>query len=254
MPDVTPAGATALPPPPVLPVTENALFLDFDGTLIPYAHGDLAAPVIDPGLLALLETLVDRSAAATALVSGRGIGELDGLLTPVRFAASGTHGAEYRLRPGGEIRLAHPVEGLDRLTALAEAWSAATPGTFVEQKPLTVVLHFHGLPAVKAPAQAFADEVLAGFPGLAPQVGRGLIEFKPKGADKGQGIARLMAEAPFRGRRPVFLGDDLADEAGFAAVNAAGGVSVKVGPGETVASYRLDDSHSVRRYLEALAG
>lgn len=245
---------TALPPPPEMAVAASALFLDFDGTLIPYGHGDITTPVIDAGLLDLLGLLAERSAEAMALVSGRGIAELDGLLAPARFAASGTHGAEYRLRPGGEIRLAHPVAGLERLTALALAWSEAHPGSFVEPKPLTVVLHFHGLPALEAPARAFAAEVLAGFPDLAPQLGRGLIEFKPRGADKGQGIARLMAEPPFRGRRPVFLGDDLADEAGFAAVNAAGGVSVKVGPGATAARYRLDDSHAVRRYLEMLAG
>ena len=86
------------------------------------------------------------------------------------------------------------------------------------------------------------------------QAGKFVYEARPSGRDKGQAIEEFMAEAPFSGRRPVFVGDDLTDEPGFERVNRMGGDSVKVGPGPTHARWRLDDACAVRGWLEALAG
>jgi trehalose 6-phosphate phosphatase len=58
-----------------------------------------------------------------------------------------------------------------------------------------------------------------------------------------------MKEPPFRGRLPVFLGDDLTDEYGFATVTHMGGWSIKIGAGPTCASYRLPNVAAVRRWL-----
>jgi trehalose 6-phosphate phosphatase len=81
------------------------------------------------------------------------------------------------------------------------------------------------------------------------QKGKCVVEAKPAGFDKGTAIEEYLTEAPFKGRRPVFIGDDLNDEHGFAAINRVDGISVKVGAEETCARYRLPDVAAVRAWL-----
>jgi trehalose 6-phosphate phosphatase len=69
--------------------------------------------------------------------------------------------------------------------------------------------------------------------------GKMVIELMPRSGGKGRAIADFLADAPFHGRLPVFIGDDITDEDGFAVVNRLGGVSVHVGCGATIARHRL---------------
>jgi trehalose 6-phosphate phosphatase len=85
------------------------------------------------------------------------------------------------------------------------------------------------------------------------QTGKRVVELKPAGKDKGVAVGEYMREAPFRGRCPVFIGDDLTDEYGFAMVNRLGGHSIKVGRGRTVARWRLRDVAAVRAWLGSMA-
>jgi trehalose 6-phosphate phosphatase len=78
-----------------------------------------------------------------------------------------------------------------------------------------------------------------------------VVELRPSGKDKGVAIAEFLDEPPFKGRTPVFVGDDLTDEFGFALINRVGGHSVKVGEGESAARWRLPDSAAVRAWLAA---
>ena len=82
------------------------------------------------------------------------------------------------------------------------------------------------------------------------QAGRHVVELRPADCDKGTAIAAMLEEPPFRGRVPVFAGDDLTDESGFAVVNARGGLSVLVGTREpSAAHYALRSPRAVRRWL-----
>jgi trehalose 6-phosphate phosphatase len=63
----------------------------------------------------------------------------------------------------------------------------------------------------------------------------------------------FMGEPPFAGRTPVFVGDDASDEFGFASVNELGGHSIKVGAGETVAHWRLENVKAVQQWLRSIS-
>lgn len=245
--------------PPILGPNEIALLLDFDGTLVTYASETRLVPIIDPGLPDLLERLGEDTDGATAIVSGRGVNELQRLLGPIRLPILGTHGFEFRAHPEATIELestasgTHDVlDGLDRLYAQSSEWALKHRGVSAERKALTVVVHFHDAPEMADLAYQFARDACNDNPGFALQAGRGVAEFRPANADKGSAIRRLMGKAPFSGRRPVFIGDDLADEAGFLVVNSLGGISIKVGPGESAAPFSLAAPRDVLAYLGSI--
>jgi trehalose 6-phosphate phosphatase len=81
-----------------------------------------------------------------------------------------------------------------------------------------------------------------------------VYEIKPKDVDKGRAVRAYMSEPPFTGRKPVFIGDDLTDEKGFAVVNEFDGLSVKIGPGDTVARSRIESVELLLDWLQVIAG
>lgn len=245
---------TRRPPPPALDPAEIALFLDYDGTLIPYAVAAPGRPRADPTLPPLLETLIDETGGATALVTGRGVAELDALIAPLRLPVSGTHGAELRRDAEGPTEVLFRSDDVDAVEAEVRAFAGDAAGLRVERKPMTVVLHFHDRLDLEPEIVARARLIGEDRPDVVPQLGNGIVEFKPAGADKGFGIARLMETPPFSDRRPVFVGDDIPDEAGFAVVEALGGVTIRVGTGASRARHGLADAAAVRVWLRDLAG
>jgi trehalose 6-phosphate phosphatase len=79
-----------------------------------------------------------------------------------------------------------------------------------------------------------------------------VYEIMARGSDKGGAIQAFLSESPFLGRRPIFAGDDITDEAGFSVVNARNGVSIKIGGGESVARFRAHDVRQFRAWLSGL--
>jgi trehalose 6-phosphate phosphatase len=95
-------------------------------------------------------------------------------------------------------------------------------------------------------------ERLATVTGLTLQPGDMVVELRTPGASKGDSIRAFMSEEPFRGAKPIFLGDDLTDEHGFFAVRQLGGYGVLVGPQrKTTAIYRMEDVEAALTWLEA---
>ncbi|HEY4554863.1 MAG TPA: trehalose-phosphatase, partial [Lysobacter sp.] len=143
---------------------------------------------------------------------------------------------------------------LARLAAEARAVAARYPGAVVEDKGSTLALHWRGAPDAAAAFHALAMQGLASLPHYRPQPGKQVLELRPDGFDKGSAIAELMRHAPFAGRRPVFVGDDLTDEHGFIAVNALHGVSVLVGDrAPTDATHRIEHPQALRDWLHVAA-
>ncbi|MDB5590195.1 trehalose-phosphatase [Enterovirga sp.] len=226
-----------------------ALFLDFDGTLVDIAERPEAV-VVEPGLPELLRALHARLGGALALVTGRTLADLDGFLPGLGIDACGLHGLERRI--GGERRDMPGLADLGPEIAALRARLAAYPGVVVESKRVGVAVHWRMAPEAAAEAaEAAADLARRLGPGYHVQDGKAVREIVPAGAGKGGAVRALMAQAPYRGRRPAFVGDDKTDEHGFVAVAEWGGLAVKVGPGESAARHRLAGPGAVRAWLEA---
>jgi trehalose 6-phosphate phosphatase len=240
-------------PRPPAPADDWALFLDVDGCLLDFADAPDAVTV-PASLHATLQRLSQRMQGALALVSGRSLLRIDELFAPMRLPAAGLHGLERR---STVAQLASPPvpPALATIHDEARRVAAAWPGTLVEDKGPALGLHWRAEPRAATALRTFAEAVLPRLPGYRLQHGDHVVELRPSAGDKGAAILALLEEAPFRGRVPVFVGDDLTDESGFAVVNAHGGLSVLVGHREpSAAHYALRDPAAVRAWLDSSDG
>lgn len=203
-----------------------ALFLDFDGTLVEIAPRPDAV-VVPPDLPATLTRLAARLEGALAVVSGRPVEQLDHHL-PVPIVKVGDHGASFRFSAEAPPLLQPLPAPATAWRERAEAFAARWPGTLVEHKAHGLVLHYRGAPEAEAAAREAMAALIAGDPDFTLLPARMAWEIKPHGVSKGTAVTALMARAPFRGRVPVFIGDDVTDEAGMAAARAAGGVGLRL--------------------------
>ena len=239
-------------PRPPAPADDWALFLDVDGCLLDFADAPDAVTV-PHALRATLDRLVQRLQGAVALVSGRSLASIDALFAPLELPASGLHGVEQRNRDRNVAAPAAPP-ALEAIRTEARQVAQQFPGALVEDKGAALALHWRVAPQAASALRAFADVALPRLPGYCLQHGDSVVELRPAHGDKGNAILALMDEPPFRGHVPVFVGDDLTDESGFAIVNAHGGISVLVGHREpSAAHYGLPDPAAVRDWLAAIA-
>ncbi|OGA24364.1 MAG: trehalose-phosphatase [Betaproteobacteria bacterium RIFCSPLOWO2_02_FULL_67_26] len=230
-----------------------AFFLDVDGTL--FEHADQPDAVrADPAVVQLLAGLRATTGGALALISGRPVASIDALFDPLRVPAAGLHGVERRDALGRLHSHALPEIPLRRAAARLADFAARHAGLIFEDKGLGLALHFRKAPHLEQAANGIAATVAAELgEGFELQQGKMVIEIKPGGRDKGVAIEDFLREPPFSGRTPVFIGDDLTDEYGFSVVNRLDGHAIKVGPGETVARWRLADASAVRYWLAECA-
>jgi trehalose 6-phosphate phosphatase len=203
-----------------------ALFLDFDGTLVDIAPCPEAVTV-PPDLPALLARLAGRLGGAVAIVSGRPLAQLEALL-PVALPMAGDHGATLRLGLGAPVEGRDlPVPPADWLSR-AKALAAGFPGASVERKAHGFVLHYRLAPEAADVAQAVLERMAAAQDDFVVMPARMAWEVKPRAISKGTAVAELMAQPVFVGRRPIFIGDDVTDEAGFEAARVAGGFGLRL--------------------------
>ncbi len=226
-----------------------ALFLDLDGVLAPIsARPEDVRP--ETARTRLLKALQDALGGRLAVISGRTLAELDRILDGAVAAVAGVHGLERR-RGDGRVWRAAPSRALAGARAALEPLVQAWPGVEIEDKGLSLAVHYRAAPAALS---AISEAVgrLTPTDELIVQWGQMVAELRTPGPDKGDALAAFMAEPPFAGARPVFVGDDLTDEHGFAAASAAGGFGVLVGPPRaTAARLRLDNVAAVFDWLNA---
>ncbi len=237
----------SLPPPPPALLDSASLYLDLDGTLVEFADRPDSIAVSSE-LRELLTTLGKQLDGRLAIVSGRGIADLDGHLALVGIAMSGSHGLERR-RADGSASGPDPLGSLPDLHREAEEY-AALHGMLAEKKPHGVAIHYRDAPERGDHVEAFAAG-LASRHGLHLQRGAMVRELRPSGADKGDAVRAFQAEPPFASGSPVFVGDDVTDEDAFRAVAEMGGAGVLVGnERDTAAAYRLPSVSAVLDWLK----
>lgn len=247
------AATVATEPMPLALARHVALFLDIDGTLLDIAALPDAVVVPDD-LRETLATLRDGLDGALALVSGRPIAQIDQLFKPLRLAASGEHGFELRHTPSGAIESIAVPDAIARVQPKMIDLARRMPGVLPEFKTSTIALHFRQMPALAEPLLAAIEATIApDRDTLTIQPGKMVYEIKPRGIDKGRAVAGFMAKAPFAGRRPVYVGDDLTDSYGFAAVCALDGIAIGVGTTAHGADQALASPQAVRAWLRRMA-
>jgi trehalose 6-phosphate phosphatase len=247
-----PGTAGTAPDPRTLCATRTGLFLDVDGTLTDFAAMPDAVR-IDDAMLETLARLHTLLGGAIALISGRSIGQLDSLFQPLRLPAAGIHGFERRNANGIVFR---PTGGADVLVPVRSKLRtlvADHEGLLLEEKDHAIALHFRGAPQASAIALALLESAATDL-GDAYEIIEGsmVYELKPSGWNKATAISGFMHEPPFAGCVPVFLGDDLTDFDGFAAVRGHGGFDVAVGY-RVSARWHLSDPGAVHAWLSQLA-
>jgi trehalose 6-phosphate phosphatase len=244
-----PTRSTGLP----APDPSWAFFFDIDGTLADLAPTPSEVR-LEHDLHSLIRELHYASGGALALISGRSIESVDSIFGTPRLPVAGLHGLERRNAAGQISRHDATSEKLKHARERLAAAVARHRGITLEDKGLSLALHYRAAPTLAS----FAHRTMRGIhsemgPEYAILTGKRIIELKPSGKDKGEAVREYMDEEPFRERLPVFVGDDLTDEHGFAVVNSLGGHSIKVGSGRTAARWRLRDVRSVRVWLEQMS-
>jgi trehalose 6-phosphate phosphatase len=232
----------------------HALYLDIDGTILDLAPTPEGVEV-PVWLVPLLQRLSLKLDGAVAFVSGRTVAQIDALFEPLKLPAIGVHGGEVRV--GGERVVCDEslVAELQSALPLVGQAVARVPGVRLENKRCAIALHYRSVPERGREVLKVAELVVASLgPAFAVLVGKCVVEIRPRHLTKGAGLRRLMEQPPFRGRSPIFAGDDVTDEDAFEVVNQLGGISVRVGEAApSAATYRLTDPEQLRRWLLEIA-
>jgi trehalose 6-phosphate phosphatase len=230
-----------------------ALFLDVDGTLLEIAETPQSV-VVPSTLKQLLVSLSLRLDGALALISGRTLNDLDHLFAPLRFCAAGMHGWERRDAAGCVIRPQLDPACLNDAREHLRQFTKQHEGLLLEDKGHGLAVHFRRAPhlswevstAVRLAWQQAGSK-------FAVQAGKCVFEIRPADCTKGTAIRALMQQPPFANRLPIYIGDDLTDEDGFAIVNEIGGISIRVGDAQgSAAQHRLPGVRQVLRWLESI--
>jgi len=222
---------------------------DFDGTLAPIVD-DPATAVPHRAALAALLLLADLPRTVVVVISGRSRDDLeDRIGEHGAVGLVGSHGAEGPNT--GLVLTPAEHEQLEMLCEQLEELAARFPGAFVEVKPLSVAFHVRrvGVDDEEA-ALGLALERAAALPEVFVKLGKKVAEFLLVETDKGTAIE--LARRASGATTCVFLGDDVTDEAGFAALGECD-VGVKVGAEATLAEHSVDHVDDVAAILAELA-
>jgi trehalose 6-phosphate phosphatase len=247
-PDAVPVPASLVPH-----LDQTAILLDIDGTLLDLVPTPREVWV-PPGLSKTLNRLLDRTSGAIALVSGRSLNDIDLIFAPEQFPAVGGHGAEIRLSQDNEAvaTLAPPMdkELKRRLAAIAKL----SPGILLEDKGYSLALHYRLAPHAEKAIYAAVSLIRADLPNAPIEVmpGKCVCEIKHSGFSKATAVRELMTHEPFKGRRPLFVGDDVTDESVFAIMPDLGGLAFSVGRRAKGVAGHFDDPGDVRAWLAHL--
>jgi trehalose 6-phosphate phosphatase len=230
-----------------------ALLLDIDGTLLDLAPTPREVWV-PPGLAKTLNRLVEKTSGALALVSGRSLNDIDLIFAPEQFPAVGGHGAEMRISVDSEAVATHAPPMDKELKRRLAAIARLSPGILLEDKGYSLALHYRLAPHAEKAIYEAVSLIRADLPNAPIEVlpGKCVCEIKHSGFNKASGVLELMTHEPFRGRHPIFIGDDVTDESVFAIMPDLGGLAYSVGRRAKGVAGHFDEPGDVRAWLARL--
>jgi trehalose 6-phosphate phosphatase len=234
-------------------IGDCAVLLDIDGTLLDLAPTPREVWV-PPGLAKTLSQLHERTSGALALVSGRSLNDIDLIFAPEQFPAVGGHGAEMRVSIDSEAVAVHAPPMDKELKRRLAAIAKLSPGILLEDKGYSLALHYRLAPHAEKAIYEAVSLIRADLPNAPIEVlpGKCVCEIKQSGFTKATGVRELMTHAPFRGRRPFFIGDDVTDESVFAIMPDFGGLAFSVGRRAQGVAGHFDEPRDVRAWLARL--
>jgi trehalose 6-phosphate phosphatase len=230
-----------------------AILLDIDGTLLDLAPTPREVWV-PPGLSKTLNRLLEKSSGALALVSGRSLNDIDLIFAPDQFPAVAGHGAEMRISADGEAVATHAPPMDKELKRRLAAIAKLSPGILLEDKGYSLALHYRLAPHAEKAIYEAVSLIRADLPNAPIEVlpGKCVCEIKQAGFTKATGVTELMTLEPFKGRRPIFIGDDVTDESVFAIIPDFGGLAFSVGRRAIGVADYFDEPREVREWLARL--
>src|SRR3977135_1302551 len=248
VPDSVPVPGALIPH-----LGECALLLDIDGTLLDLAPTPREVWV-PPGLAKSMNRLLQRTSGALALVSGRSMNDLDLIFAPAEFPAVGGHGAEMRIMVDNEAVATHAPPMDKELKKRLAAIAQLSPGILLEDKGYSLALHYRLAPHAEKAIYEAVSLIRADLPNAPIEVlpGKCVCEIKHAGFTKATGVRELMSYEPFRGRHPIFIGDDVTDESVFAIMPDMDGLAFSVGRRARGVAGHFDAPADVREFLSHL--
>lgn len=246
-----PRNAPQLAPPSITPSQTVQWLLDYDGTLVPLADRPERA-VADDALTSLLARLCAVPFFHVHIVSGRASEWLDNQLGALPIALHAEHGAFSRSADARHWteNIAIAPDWKRDARAVIEEVTGPRALAFIEEKRSSLAWHYRRLlPELVAEhlgALRARLESLAQRFDLTVLEGAKVLELRPRDASKARIVERVARRSPTSSL--VLIGDDRTDEEMFRAA-PEGAISVKVGPGPSLARYRLLDVGQVRAYL-----
>jgi trehalose 6-phosphate phosphatase len=230
-----------------------AILLDIDGTLLELMPTPREV-FVPPGLSETLNGLLQRTSGALALVSGRSLNDIDLIFAPDQFPVIGGHGAEMRLDPEGDSVAIHAPPLDKELKRRLATIAKLSPGILLEDKGYSLALHYRLAPHAEKAIYAAVSLIRADLPNAPIEVlpGKFVCEIKHSGFTKASGVRELMTLEPFKGRKPLFIGDDVTDETVFAIMPDFDGLAFSVGRRAQGVAGHFDTPGDVRKFLARL--
>jgi|SRR6185437_10175384 trehalose 6-phosphate phosphatase len=231
-------------------LSETAILLDIDGTLLDLMPTPREVWV-PPGLAKTLNGLMEQTSGALALVSGRSLNDIDLIFAPDQFPAVGGHGAEMRLNVDAEAVSGQAPPMDKELKRRLAAIARLSPGILLEDKGYSLALHYRLAPHAERAIYEAISLIRADLPEAPIEVlpGKCVFEIKHAGFTKANGVRELMKQAPFMGRKPLFIGDDVTDESVFAIMPDMKGLAFSVGRRAEGVNGHFDAPSDVREFL-----
>ncbi|MEQ1259397.1 trehalose-phosphatase [Acinetobacter pittii] len=223
------------------------LFLDIDGTLAPFKINPEHS-FIPQTTLEIIKKITKLNIPVIA-VTGRDVDTASKLLHPIEVPIAGLHGLDICLDSDNYIRPDLSQINFKKLKQDIQKSCEKYPELLIEDKNYSIALHYRKNPNLENNAINIIQKINLNYPQLKINRGKFVVELIPNQADKGRAIETILNHLDLPAVLPIFIGDDLTDESGFTYINQQSGLSIKVGPGETQAKYRLKDIDNVSDFL-----